>query len=190
MPVAVETRSIRTPVRAGGLLVLLGGLVAVVFLSITVGARPISPGDVWGALTAPVSDSTTQRIILELRLPRTLVGLLVGAGRAVAGVVGAGHADGGLVALRVAEGVPQRPGRQGVDAQHRAGGAVRQHPVAVGDGVHGGRGVDQAVARQDEHEGLGEAGGGAAATFVSGGAEAGGATILPKDCSFSGLAQK
>jgi len=87
MTVAVETRSIRTPVRAGGLIVLLCGLLAVVFLSITVGARPISLGDVWAALTAPVSDSTTHRIILELRLPRTLVGLLVGAALGLAGAI-------------------------------------------------------------------------------------------------------
>jgi iron complex transport system permease protein len=74
-------------VRAGGLLVLLCGLVAVVFLSITVGARPISLGDVWAALTAPLADSTTHRIILELRLPRTLVGLLVGAALGLAGAI-------------------------------------------------------------------------------------------------------
>jgi len=74
-------------VRAGGLIVLLCGLLAVVFLSITVGARPISLGDVWAALTAPVSDSTTHRIILELRLPRTLVGLLVGAALGLAGAI-------------------------------------------------------------------------------------------------------
>ena len=73
--------------RAGGLIVLLCGLLAVVFLSITVGARPISLGDVWAALTAPVSDSTTHRIILELRLPRTLVGLLVGAALGLAGAI-------------------------------------------------------------------------------------------------------
>ena len=87
MTLAVETRSIRTPVRAGGFLLLACGLVAVLFFSITVGARPISLGDVWAAVTAPVADSTTHRIILELRLPRTLVGLLVGAALGLSGAI-------------------------------------------------------------------------------------------------------
>jgi iron complex transport system permease protein len=77
----------RVPARAGGLLLLALGLVAVLFFSITVGARPISLGDVWAALTAPDPDSTTHRIILELRLPRTLVGLLVGAALGLAGAI-------------------------------------------------------------------------------------------------------
>lgn len=87
MTLAVETRSIRAPVRAGGFVLLVCGLVAVLFFSITVGARPISLGDVWAALTAPAADSTTHRIILELRLPRTLVGLLVGAALGLAGAI-------------------------------------------------------------------------------------------------------
>jgi iron complex transport system permease protein len=87
MTLAAETDSIRMPMRAGGLLLLAIGLVAVLFLSITVGARPISLGDVWAALTAPAADSTTHRIILELRLPRTLVGLLVGAALGLAGAI-------------------------------------------------------------------------------------------------------
>jgi iron complex transport system permease protein len=87
MTVAAETHSIRTPMRAGGLVLLAIGLVAVLFLSITVGARPISLGDVWAALTAPAADSTSHRIILELRLPRTLVGLLVGAALGLAGAI-------------------------------------------------------------------------------------------------------
>ena len=73
--------------RAGGFLLLACGLVAVLFFSITVGARPISLGDVWAAVTAPVADSTTHRIILELRLPRTLVGLLVGAALGLSGAI-------------------------------------------------------------------------------------------------------
>ncbi len=87
MTLAVETRGIQAPVRAGGLVLLACGLVAVLFFSITVGARPISLGDVWAALTAPVGDSTTHRITLELRLPRTLVGLLVGAALGLAGAI-------------------------------------------------------------------------------------------------------
>lgn len=87
MTLAVETRGMRAPLRAGGLVLLVCGLVAVLFLSITVGARPISLGDVWAAVTAPVADSTTHRIILELRLPRTLVGLLAGAALGLSGAI-------------------------------------------------------------------------------------------------------
>ncbi len=87
MTLAAEMQGTRAPARAGGLMLLIGGLVAVLFFSITVGARPISLADVWGALTAPEVDSTTHRIILELRLPRTLVGLLVGAALGLAGAI-------------------------------------------------------------------------------------------------------
>jgi len=75
------------PARAGGLLVLAIGLLAVLFASVTVGARPISLADVWAALTTVDPDSTTHRIILELRLPRTLVGLLVGAALGLSGAI-------------------------------------------------------------------------------------------------------
>lgn len=87
MPAGADTRQRGLPARAGGLALLAAGLLAVLFFSITVGARPISLGDVWSALTAPVADSTTHRIILELRLPRTLVGLLVGAALGLAGAI-------------------------------------------------------------------------------------------------------
>ncbi|UXN73085.1 iron chelate uptake ABC transporter family permease subunit [Devosia sp. A8/3-2] len=76
-----------------GVPLLLGlvGLVALVlciaFLSITVGARPVTLDTVWAALTAYNPDSTDHRIIWELRLPRTMVGLLVGAALGLAGAV-------------------------------------------------------------------------------------------------------
>ena len=66
------------------LLALLG--VTLVF-SITVGARPIATGNVWNALTAFDPSQTTHRIILDLRLPRTLVGLLVGAALGLSGAI-------------------------------------------------------------------------------------------------------
>ncbi len=87
MALAAEAGSIRRPARVGGLALLAAGLVAVLFFSITVGARPISLGDVWAALTAPDPESTTHRIIHELRLPRTLIGLLVGAALGLAGAI-------------------------------------------------------------------------------------------------------
>ncbi|HWU18308.1 MAG TPA: iron chelate uptake ABC transporter family permease subunit [Devosia sp.] len=88
MTIAAPTFDAR---RSAPLLLGLVGLVAIVlsiaFLSITVGARPVSLDTVWAALTAYNPDSTDHRIIWELRLPRTVVGLLVGAALGLAGAV-------------------------------------------------------------------------------------------------------
>lgn len=62
-------------------------LVAVLVLSITVGARPIALGDIWNALTAFDASQTNHKIILDLRLPRTLVGLLVGTALGLSGAI-------------------------------------------------------------------------------------------------------
>lgn len=62
-------------------------LVVVLVLSITVGARPIALGDIWNALTALDATQTNHKIILDLRLPRTLVGLLVGAALGLSGAI-------------------------------------------------------------------------------------------------------
>lgn len=56
-------------------------------LSVTVGARPIALGDIWNALTAFDPTQTNHKIILDLRLPRTLVGLLVGAALGLSGAI-------------------------------------------------------------------------------------------------------
>ncbi|UXN69733.1 iron chelate uptake ABC transporter family permease subunit [Devosia neptuniae] len=70
-----------------GLLGLVAIVLCVAFLSITVGARPVTLDTVWAALTAYNPDSTDHRIIWELRLPRTVIGLLVGAALGLAGAV-------------------------------------------------------------------------------------------------------
>ncbi|KFC71013.1 ABC-type Fe3+-siderophore transport system, permease component [Devosia sp. LC5] len=70
-----------------GLLGLVALVLAIAFLSITVGARPVTLDTVWAALTAYNPDSTDHRIIWELRLPRTVIGLLVGAALGLAGAV-------------------------------------------------------------------------------------------------------
>lgn len=64
--------------------VLLG---CVLVLSITVGARPIGLGDIWNAFFAFDPTQTTHKIILDLRVPRTLVGLLVGAALGLSGAI-------------------------------------------------------------------------------------------------------
>jgi iron complex transport system permease protein len=70
-----------------GLLALGGALVAIAILSLATGARAIPLANVWTALTAYDPGSTEHRIVWDLRLPRTIVGLLVGAALGLAGAV-------------------------------------------------------------------------------------------------------
>ncbi|GAA4887739.1 FecCD family ABC transporter permease [Actinomycetospora straminea] len=81
----------------------LGALAVVVVLSIAVGASPTTPGQVWDALVAPTG-APSDVVVRELRLPRTLLGILVGAALGVAGVLMQGHtrnplADPGLLGI-------------------------------------------------------------------------------------------
>ncbi len=77
----------RSRAKRGGYL-LLGVLVllAAVAASLTIGSRPVPLGEALGALLHP-SDGEAALIVRELRVPRTLVGLEVGAALAVAGVL-------------------------------------------------------------------------------------------------------
>ena len=68
-----------------GLLAAVLLLVLVVGLSIAVGAKPVPLGDVWSAWRHP--DGSYTSTVVASRLPRTQLGLLVGAALAVAGVV-------------------------------------------------------------------------------------------------------
>ena len=72
---------------AAGLLALGAALLAIVTLSLATGARAIPLENVWAALTAFDPNSTEHRIIWDLRLPRTIVGVLVGAALGLAGAV-------------------------------------------------------------------------------------------------------
>ncbi|SDR89405.1 iron complex transport system permease protein [Paraoerskovia marina] len=73
--------------RAIALLVLLALLVVAVFLSLAVGSRPMSLDVVWGALTSGDVPAADRAAVVDLRLPRTVLGILVGAGLAVAGAI-------------------------------------------------------------------------------------------------------
>lgn len=84
---ATSAMGLPAAARAGGFVLLALVLVAVLALSITVGARPIALGDIWNALTAFDASQTSHKIILDLRLPRTLVGLLVGAALGLSGAI-------------------------------------------------------------------------------------------------------
>ncbi|MGY1434808.1 FecCD family ABC transporter permease [Streptomyces reniochalinae] len=71
--------------RAAGLLASLLLLLAVLLLSLAFGARPLSLGEAWSGLVDSGSASWT--VVHEMRLPRTLLGLLAGIALGLAGGV-------------------------------------------------------------------------------------------------------
>lgn len=107
-----------------GVLVLLGVLAVVTFVSITIGARGVGLGTIWTAFTDYDRASAEQTVIRELRVPRTLLGLLVGAALGLAGAllqgvtrnpladpgimgINMGAATGIVVAVMVLDGISQ-----------------------------------------------------------------------------------
>ncbi|MCU1424473.1 MAG: Iron transporter permease [Microbacteriaceae bacterium] len=62
-----------------------GLLVAVVLLSLAVGSRAIAPAEVLGALFSPLEGNTDQMVVRDLRIPRTVIGLIAGAALGLAG---------------------------------------------------------------------------------------------------------
>lgn len=69
------------------LLVLLVALTAVAMLSIILGSRDTTLATVWAALTDFDPASTAQTVVREMRLPRTVVGLLAGAALGIGGAI-------------------------------------------------------------------------------------------------------
>ncbi|WP_245177038.1 iron ABC transporter permease [Geodermatophilus sp. DF01_2] len=78
-------RALRPALRSAGLLASLGVLVGTVLASLRFGSLPLSTATAIEAFTA-FDGSTEHLIVRELRLPRTVIGLGVGAALAVAGV--------------------------------------------------------------------------------------------------------
>jgi len=75
------------PERTGPRLLLLGGLLVVALAtSLAIGASNIPIGDVIKGLSGQ-GDPETRTIVLQLRLPRSLLAILVGAGLGMAGAV-------------------------------------------------------------------------------------------------------
>ncbi|MEB3962803.1 iron chelate uptake ABC transporter family permease subunit [Streptomyces kunmingensis] len=74
------------PPRLAGLVLGVVLLVTAAALSLAVGTEHIPPGDVWSGLFSP-SDSRFDNIVRELRLPRTLIGIAIGAALGLAGGV-------------------------------------------------------------------------------------------------------
>lgn len=75
----------RHAVRAAGLLASLLLLLVLLALSLALGARPLSLGEAWQGLTDAASPNHT--VVHDMRLPRTLLGLLVGTALGLAGGV-------------------------------------------------------------------------------------------------------
>ena len=73
--------------RWGGLIVALAAVALLCFLSLAVGARTTSLSTVWQAVAHYDPSNTDQLVIRELRLPRTILGVLVGAALGLAGAV-------------------------------------------------------------------------------------------------------
>lgn len=72
--------------RIGWTAAAIVALLLAVLLSLSVGARPIAPADVLEALLYG-GTSEAAEIVRSLRVPRTIVGVMVGAGLALAGTV-------------------------------------------------------------------------------------------------------
>ncbi|MFJ3585387.1 FecCD family ABC transporter permease [Streptomyces sp. NPDC090127] len=81
-----QTKVRRRSLRALGLLVGLVVLLLVCVLSIMVGAKPVPLGDVWHGLFQN-SGTGNDVIVHDVRVPRTLLGLLVGVALGLSGAV-------------------------------------------------------------------------------------------------------
>ncbi|MDB1088126.1 iron ABC transporter permease [Streptomyces sp. ACA25] len=79
--------------RTGWLVAAALALLAAVLLSLSVGSRPLAPGEVWHALLSGGGGGPgdgghiAAQVVREMRLPRTLVGIMVGAALGLAGAV-------------------------------------------------------------------------------------------------------
>lgn len=85
-PVAPPAPVGSTALRAIGLLVALAVLALVCFLSVGLGSRSIPLVDVWGLVFRP-DGSENAIVVHDLRIPRTLLGLLVGIALGLAGAL-------------------------------------------------------------------------------------------------------
>lgn len=87
MSEGVGNRAKKTARLTSGLLLLGLTLAVIAMLSLATGARAIPLENVWTALVDFDPNATEHRIIWDLRMPRTVVGLMVGAALGLAGAV-------------------------------------------------------------------------------------------------------
>jgi ABC-type Fe3+-siderophore transport system permease subunit len=91
MPRQVAARGRAASRRLVGLLLLVLLVVAACLASIAVGTRSIGIGEVWRSLLDSGLSSEEAVIVRQLRVPRTVLGLLVGLALGVAGALMQGH---------------------------------------------------------------------------------------------------
>jgi iron complex transport system permease protein len=72
---------------AVGLVVLVAALLVVCFFSITLGSRGVGVSTIWKAFTDFDPGSASETVIREMRVPRTLIGVLAGAALGLSGVI-------------------------------------------------------------------------------------------------------
>ncbi|MFF2083802.1 iron chelate uptake ABC transporter family permease subunit [Nocardia sp. NPDC058176] len=85
----VASRRHRRPAlrrRGAAVLVVVAGLCLLIVVSLCVGARDIAPSVVWDALHG-IGAGEDYRIVRDLRVPRTVAGVLVGLGLGIAGAI-------------------------------------------------------------------------------------------------------
>jgi iron complex transport system permease protein len=70
-----------------GLVVLVGVLLVVCFFSVTLGSRGVGVPTIWKAFTDFDPASASETVIREMRVPRTLIGILAGAALGVSGAI-------------------------------------------------------------------------------------------------------
>lgn len=86
-----------------GLVALTAALAVLALASLAIGSRPLAPDTVWRVLFGP-DGSDASVIVHQLRLPRTLLGVLVGVALGLSGALMQGHtrnplADPGLLGV-------------------------------------------------------------------------------------------
>ena len=77
----------RRTARWGALVVALALLAVAVIASLAIGSLPVPPASVWAALTGGHVSAADAAAVVSLRLPRTVIGLAVGAGLGGAGAI-------------------------------------------------------------------------------------------------------
>ena len=82
-----RVRRDRTRARVVGLVAAAVVLLVVCLLSLVIGTRDVPVETIWQALTGYQPADTDQLVVMELRVPRTLLGLLVGGALGLSGAV-------------------------------------------------------------------------------------------------------
>ncbi|GAA2657919.1 iron ABC transporter permease [Paractinoplanes durhamensis] len=105
--VATTRPARRAPVtrsRIGALIALVAAVLLAVALSLALGAQTLTVSEIWHAVVAPDPSAPATAIVRDLRLPRTILGVLVGLALGAAGALMQGHtrnpiADPGLLGI-------------------------------------------------------------------------------------------